>query len=115
MTTDDRTGRARRRLLAASGPLASLLIIAFAFTMAPGTDVLSEDSAVNLTVLATVAEHRGRAAIIGVLIMLAMMGLLPFVAGLVAAVRERGLARHLGRRQSNEPFARRRPATRWPG
>jgi hypothetical protein len=90
MTTDDVTGRARRRLQAASAVLAPLLIIAAAFTMPPGTDILSEDKSVNLAVLATVAAHRDRAAITGVLIMLALMSFLPFIAGLAAAVRERG-------------------------
>ena len=90
MTTDDRTGRSRRHLLAASAPLAPLLIIAAAFTMPPGTDTLSEDKSVNRALLATVAAHRDRAAITGVLIMFALMSFVPFVAGLAAAVRERG-------------------------
>jgi hypothetical protein len=90
MSTDDVAGRARRRLQAASAPLAPLLIIAAAFTMPPGTDTLSEDKSVNLAVLATVAANRDRAAITGVLIMFALMSFLPFVAGLAAAVRERG-------------------------
>ncbi len=90
MTTEDRTGRSRRHLLAASAPLAPLLIIAAAFTMPPGTDTLSDDKTVNLALLATVAAHRDRAAITGVLIMFALMSFLPFVAGLAAAVRERG-------------------------
>lgn len=38
----------------------------------------------------TVAIHRDRTAIAGVLIMFALMSFLPFVAGLVAAIRERG-------------------------
>lgn len=90
MTTDDITGRARRRLQAATAPLAPLLLMAAAFTMPPGTDTLSEDKTVNLRLLETVAAHRDRTAITGVLIMFALMSFLPFIAGLAAAIRERG-------------------------
>jgi hypothetical protein len=89
MTADDITGRARRRLQAASAPLAPLLIIAFAFTMPAGTDTLSQDHNVNLHLLATVAADRDRTAA-GLLIMFALMSFLPFIAGLAGAIRERG-------------------------
>ena len=90
MTSDDPTGQARRRLLAATAPLTPLLIIASAFTMPRGTDTLSDSKADNLALLATVSAHRDRIAITGLLIVFAMLSLLPFVAGLAAAVRERG-------------------------
>jgi drug/metabolite transporter (DMT)-like permease len=90
MTTDDITGRARRRLQAATAPLAPLLIIASALHYAARPDTLSEDKTVNLRLLETVAAHRDRTAIAGVLIMFALMSFLPFIAGLAAAVRERG-------------------------
>ena len=90
MTPDDQTGRTRRRLLAAAGPLAPALLIAFALTAPPGTDTLSQDKTVNLNLLATVAANRDRTAIAGVLIMFALMSMLPFIAGLAGAIRGRG-------------------------
>jgi hypothetical protein len=88
--TEDLTGRARRALLAATAPIAPLLIIASALTMPPGTDTISDSRARNLALLATVSRHRDKTALTGLLVVFALLSLVPFVTGLAGAIRERG-------------------------
>jgi hypothetical protein len=88
--TADVTGRTRQALLAATAPVAPLLIIASALIMPPGTDTISDSNAANLALLATVSRHRDMTALTGLLVLFALFSLVPFVTGLAAAVRERG-------------------------
>jgi hypothetical protein len=88
--TEDVTSRARRALLAATALIAPLLIVASTLIMPPGTDTISDSKADNLALLATVSRHRDKTAFAGLLVVFALLSLVPFVAGLAGAVRERG-------------------------
>lgn len=87
-TTD--AGRQRRTLLAAAGPVAALLTTASTLTAVPGTDVINETAAQNLSLLNTIADARDRTATAGLLTVLAVLAFAPFVVGVASLVRERG-------------------------
>lgn len=82
----------RSRLLAGSGVLAAVLVIASALVAVPGTDELVDESAAMGVVLDKVAAAPDRTAAAGLVTVLGVLFLIPFVCAAAAPVRGRGAA-----------------------
>lgn len=79
-----------RAVLAAAGPAGALALAAACLVAVPGTDLLSDDPAANADLLNAVAEARDRTATAGLLVVLGLLALIPFVVILCSLVPRRG-------------------------
>lgn len=82
----------RTSLLAAAGPCAGVLVMASALVAVPGTDALVDDRAGMAHVLDLVSDARDRTAVAGLITIMSVLLLVPFVCGLAHAIRRRGAA-----------------------
>jgi len=90
-TLDESTALAlRRRLRAASGPLAAVALFAGS-TIGPRlADTVTSDPVEGARVVAAVAAERSASLWAGVFLMIGLALLIPFFAGVTAAIRRRG-------------------------
>ena len=88
---DDSTALAlRRRLRAASGPLAAVALFAGSTVGPRLADTVTSDPVEGARVVAAVAAERGASLWAGVFLMIGLALLIPFFAGVTAAIRGRG-------------------------
>jgi len=90
-TRDDNTALAlRRRLRAASGPFAAVSLFAGSTVGPRLADTVTSDPVEGARVVAAVAAERDASLWAGVFLMIGLALLVPFFAGVTAAIRRRG-------------------------
>lgn len=91
-TVPRRTPRLRRLVTALAGPLGALALLAATSVAVPGTDELLDDRAGNAAILAAVGDDRNRTAAAGLLVVLGLLALVPFVWSMGSLSARRGAA-----------------------